>query len=81
MPLLRREIDAFPEELFHLRILPESTARLLDSIARLRVAGCDAIALACTELPLALNEDNCAIAVIDTTRHLSEVALARSQQA
>ncbi|MBP9743330.1 MAG: aspartate/glutamate racemase family protein [Burkholderiales bacterium] len=36
---------------------------------------CDAIALACTELPMILNEKNCNIAVIDTTRTLAYSAV------
>ncbi len=67
------------EELFGLRILAESTARLLAVVNKLKNQGCDAVALACTELPLSLNEHNCGIAVIDTTRLLAEAALARSQ--
>jgi aspartate/glutamate racemase len=37
------------------------------------------VVLACTELPLALNEENCRIGVLDTTRLLAERALAFSQ--
>jgi aspartate racemase len=92
-PLRRRGVDAMvpaledqetihsiiTDELFHLRIREESTTRLLAIIERLKSAGCDGIALACTELPLALNEGNCGAGVIDTTRLLAERALARSQ--
>ena len=36
---------------------------------------CQAVALACTELPLALNEANCGVPVLDTTRLLAEAAV------
>jgi aspartate racemase len=36
---------------------------------------CDAIILGCTELPLLLNEENCGIKVVDTTRILAHAAL------
>jgi aspartate racemase len=36
---------------------------------------CDAIILGCTELPLVLNEENCGIKVVDTTRILAHAAL------
>ena len=32
---------------------------------------CDAAILACTELPLVLNQDNCGMPVVDTTRLLA----------
>jgi aspartate racemase len=57
----------------------ESTARMLAIVERLKAEGSQAMVLACTELPLALNAANCGIAVIDTTRLLALRALAYSQ--
>jgi len=49
--------------------------QLLDIVARYQDAA-DAIALACTELPMVLNEHNCGKPVIDTTRILGKAAAA-----
>ncbi|HTQ79225.1 MAG TPA: amino acid racemase [Thermoanaerobaculia bacterium] len=66
-------------ELIAGQVRAASTARLLAVVSRLAAAGCQAMVLACTELPLALNEANCGVPVIDTTRLLGERALAHSQ--
>ena len=67
------------EELFAFRVREESTARLLAIVEKLKARGCQAVVLACTELPLALNEENCGVGVLDTTRLLAERALAFSR--
>jgi len=59
---------------------PESVAWLQVVIARLKHAGCDAVALACTELPLILNDDNSLLPTLDSTRLLARAALHRSLQ-
>jgi len=51
---------------------------LLQMIETSKLQGCDGIALACTELPLALNAENCRITVIDTTLVLAKAALEKS---
>lgn len=51
----------------------QALLRVLDS---LRAQGCDGVALACTELPLVLNETNCGMAAVDTTAVLAGAALA-----
>lgn len=66
-------------ELFANRVLPESTARLLTIVRSLRDEGCQAMILACTELPMVLSEENCGIPTVDTTRLLAELALARTR--
>jgi aspartate racemase len=38
------------------------------------------VVLACTELPLSLNEANCGMPVIDTTALLARAAVARAVQ-
>ncbi|WP_454694167.1 aspartate/glutamate racemase family protein [Achromobacter aegrifaciens] len=57
---------------------PESVARLQAVIERLREAGCDAVVLGCTELPLVLNDGNAALPTLDSTRILARAALARA---
>ncbi|MBA2709199.1 MAG: amino acid racemase [Tatlockia sp.] len=48
---------------------------LLAVTERLKAKGCDGIALACTELPLVLNRENCGILTLDTTAILAEGAV------
>lgn len=48
---------------------------MLTVVESLKNRGCDGIALACTELPLVLNESNCQIPVIDSTDALAKAAL------
>lgn len=48
---------------------------LLAVTERLKARGCDGIALACTELPLVLNSENCGILTLDTTAILAEGAV------
>ena len=55
---------------------PESIAYVEKVIARLKEAeGCDAVALACTELPLILSDTNSALPTLDSTRLLARAAL------
>jgi aspartate racemase len=55
-----------------------STAQLVAVIERLRDRGCDAVALACTELPLVLDDGNSPLPTLDSTRLLARAALDRS---
>lgn len=55
---------------------PASAARLVAMTRRLRDAGCDAVVLGCTELPLVLSDANAALPVLDSTRLLARAALA-----
>jgi len=48
---------------------------LLGVVGNLAAAGCDAVALSCTELPLALNDDNSPLPVLDSTRLLARAAV------
>lgn len=54
----------------------DSLQQLLQVVDTLRGQGCDGLALACTELPLVLNGDNCAMAAVDTTAVLAAAAMA-----
>lgn len=66
------------DELVYGEFKPESVARLQGIVERLRDAGCDAVVLGCTELPLVLNDGNCALPTLDSTRILARAALARA---
>jgi aspartate racemase len=44
-------------------------------IARLRERGCDAVALACTEIPLLMRSDESPLPTLDSTRLLASAAL------
>jgi aspartate racemase len=55
----------------------DSLQQLLQVVADLRAAGCDGVALACTELPLVLDEANCGMAAVDTTAVLARAAMQR----
>ena len=58
---------------------PESIAYVEKVIARLKEEeDCDAVALACTELPLILSDANSALPTLDSTRLLARAALAHA---
>lgn len=62
------------KELIH-GIFRNEMRDMLVSVAHQLAPKCDAIILGCTELPLVLNEENCGIKVVDTTRILAHAAL------
>lgn len=66
------------DELVDGRREPASVAYLREVVARLRADGCDAVALACTELPLALDDATSALPLLDSTRLLARAALRRA---
>ncbi|MGE8642449.1 MAG: aspartate/glutamate racemase family protein [Achromobacter sp.] len=68
------------DELVYGVFKPESVARLQAIIDNLRDAGCDAVVLGCTELPLVLNDGNSALPTLDSTRILARAALTRALQ-
>ena len=47
-------------------------------IARMKDQGCDAVVLACTEIPLIINDGNSALPTLDSTRLLARAALKRA---
>lgn len=57
---------------------PEAIAYLQSVIGRMQAAGCDAVVLGCTELPLILNDANSPLPVLDSTRLLARAALRRA---
>lgn len=68
------------DELVYGVFKPESGARLARIIATLQDAGCDAVVLGCTELPLVLNDGNSCLPTLDSTRILARAALTRALQ-
>jgi len=61
-------------------VKPATLEALLNVIKSLQERECDGIALACTELPLVLNEDNCEMPVIDTTNALAKAAVKKAAE-
>lgn len=56
-------------------VKPESVAYLQSMIDKLRDAGCDAVVLGCTELPIVLGDHNASLPTLDSTRLLAAAAL------
>ena len=46
--------------------------------ARMQAAGCDAVVLGCTEIPLLMNDANSPLPTLDSTRLLARAALAQA---
>jgi aspartate racemase len=62
------------------KLVPEGVTEssvkvLVDVVQKLKNAGCDAVILGCTELPLVLNMKNSPLPVVDSTRLLALKAL------
>ena len=57
---------------------PEATAFFQQAIGRLKVAGCDAVILGCTELPIIMNDGNSPLPTLDSTRLLARAAFRRA---
>lgn len=73
--------DAIFNELVPTGTVTETTMRkLLEVIQSLKTTDCDAIAMACTELPLVLNDNNCHIKTINTTAILAQAAVNKAFQ-
>jgi aspartate racemase len=45
---------------------------------QMKTAGCDAVVLGCTEIPLIMNDSNSALPTLDSTRLLARAALSRA---
>jgi len=63
------------DELVSARFLPESRAYLQNVIRDLGDNGCDAVALACTEIPLLISPADSPLPILDSTRILARAAL------
>jgi aspartate racemase len=57
---------------------PETIAFHQRVMARMKDAGCDAIVLGCTEIPLIMNDTNSPLPTLDSTRLLARAALRRA---
>ena len=72
-------IDAIIFEELVNNVFREKSRRCFNSvIQRLKVRGCDAVVLGCTEIPLLVDPDDCPLPVLDTTRLLAKAALLRA---
>jgi aspartate racemase len=66
------------DELTYGIVTPAAIDTLQKAIGRLQRAGCDAVALACTELPLVMSDANSPLPTLDSTRLLARAALDRA---
>ena len=74
-----REIDRIiMEELTHGVFKPEAIAYFQKTITRMGQAGCDAVILGCTEIPLIMDDGNSSLPTLDSTRLLARAALLRA---
>lgn len=60
--------------------LPGAANFLQGVIQRMASHGCDSVALACTEIPLIINDQNSSLPTLDSTRLLARAALMRAVQ-
>jgi aspartate racemase len=67
--------DVIFRELVNGIVSDESRAAYVEVIGRLGDRGCDAVALACTEIPLLVSPDDSPLPVLDSTRLLARAAL------
>jgi aspartate racemase len=68
------------EELVYSVFKPEAVAYHQRVIGHLKDAGCDAVVLGCTEIPLIMNDSNSPLPTLDSTRLLARAALRRAIQ-
>lgn len=66
------------DELVCARFLPESRAYFQNVIRDLADNGCDAVALACTEIPLLVSSADSPLPILDSTRILARAALRKA---
>jgi aspartate racemase len=75
-PPQRERIDQIiMDELVMGQFLPRSRAYFTEVIRGLKDEGCDAVALACTEVPLIVDEESSPLPPLDSTRLLARAAL------
>ena len=75
------EIDRIiMEELVRGVFKPEARAYLKAVTGRMKQAGCDAVVLGCTELPLIVDDTSSPLPTLDSTRLLARAALRRAVQ-
>ncbi len=66
------------DELVAAQFTAESRAYFTGLISEMRSAGCEGVALGCTEVPLIITEENSPLPVLDSTRLLARAALKAS---
>jgi aspartate racemase len=77
----REEINRIiMEELVYGIFTPGATRYFQQSIERLKVSGCDAVVLGCTEIPLLINDGDSPLPTLDSTRLLACAALQRARE-
>ena len=77
----REEINrVIMDELVYGVFKPEAVGLLQRVIGRMKDAGCDAVVLGCTEIPLIMNDSNSPLPTLDSTRLLARAALRRAVQ-
>jgi aspartate racemase len=57
---------------------PQGVAHFKKMIGRMKDAGCDAVILGCTEIPLVIDDANSPLPTLDSTRLLARAALQRA---
>jgi aspartate racemase len=66
------------DELVYGIFKPEGVVYLQSVIDGLKNAGCDAVVLGCTEIPLVISDSNSSLPTLDSTRLLAHAALRRA---
>ena len=75
----RERMDEFVlEELVYGQFTPRSVHFFQSAITRLKLEGCDAVILGCTEIPLIISDANSPLPTLDSTRLLARAALHKS---
>jgi aspartate racemase len=69
------------DELVYGVFKPDAVAAFQQIMEKMKSAGCDAVVLGCTEIPLLMNDANSPLPTLDSTRLLARVALRRAVQA
>ena len=78
-PQERHELDRIiMDELVYGVFKAESVAYFQAVIGRMKGAGCDAVVLGCTEIPLIIGDANSPLPTLDSTRLLARAALHRA---
>ena len=66
------------DELVNGQFLPRSLAYYVEVIRGMKDEGCDAVALACTEIPLLMTPESSPLPMLDSTRILARAALGKA---
>jgi aspartate racemase len=68
------------DELVYGVFKPSSVQYFREIMQKMKRAGCEAVVLGCTEIPLVMNDANAGLPTLDSTRLLARAALRRSLQ-